>query len=184
MNINAKNEILTTINNINLKKIKDAEISAWNAVKYLRGYDAIENTNIEEKDITSESLLNSPWLSLNYFDPVIDINEDIIVPFYVTNYNHDEWMNDDYTTMFQIEIVFNGVIIRKIAHAGNNEINIGKCSEFGECYFTYQCTDLSNNIKSPMYTKHLLCKNKSKALNIYEMTEEDLITYNINNINN
>lgn len=184
MNSNAKNEISTTINNINLKKIKDAEISAWNAVKYLRGYDAIENTNIEENEITSESLLNSPWFSLNYFDPVIDINEDIIVPFYVTNYNHDEWMNDDYTTMFQIEIVFNGVIIRKIAHAGNNEINIGKCSEFEECYFTYQCTDLSNNIKSPMYTKHLLCKDKSKILNIYEMTEEDLITYNINNTNN
>lgn len=153
-------------------------------MKYLRGYDTIENTNIEEKEITSESLLNSPWLSLNYFDPVIDINEDIIVPFYVTNYNHDEWMNDNYTTMFQIEIVFNGVIIRKIAHAGNNEINIGKCSEFGEHYFTYQCTDLSNNIKSPMYTKHLLCKDKSKILNIYKMTEEDLITYNINNTNN
>ena len=184
MNIKAKNEILTTINNINLKKIKDADISAWNAVKYLRGYDAIENTNIKEKEITSESLLNSPWLSLNYFDPVVDINEDIIVPFYVTNYNHDEWMNDDYTTMFQIEIVFNGVIIRKIAHAGNNEINIGKCPKYGEHYFTYQCTDLSNNIKSPMYTKHLLCKDKSKILNIYEMTEEDLITYNINNTNN
>ena len=184
MNINAKNEILTTINNINLKKIKDAETSAWNAVKYLRGYDTIENTNIEEKEITSESLLNSPWLSLNYFDPVVDINEDIIVPFYVTNYNHDEWMNDDYTTMFQIEIVFNGTIIRKIAHAGNNEINIGRCSEFGEHYFTYQCTDLSNNIKSPMYTKHLLCKDKSKILNIYEMTENDLVTYNIDNNNN
>lgn len=184
MNINAKNEILTTIDNINFKKIKDAEISAWNAVKYLRGYDTIENTNIEENEITSESSLNSPWLSLNYFDPVVDINDEIIVPFYVTNYNHDEWMNDNYTTMFQIEIVFNGVIIRKIAHAGNNEINIGKCSELGECYFTYQCTDLSNNIKSPMYTKHLLCKDKSKILNIYEMTEEDLITYNINNTNN
>ena len=35
-----------------------------------------------------------------------------------------------------------------------------------------------------MYTKHLLCKDKSKILNIYEMTEEDLITYNINNTNN
>ena len=58
MNINAKNEILTTINNVNLKKIKDAEISAWNAVKYLKGYDTIENTNIEENEITSESLLN------------------------------------------------------------------------------------------------------------------------------
>ena len=184
MNNNARKEILKTINNINSKKINEAGISTWNAVKYLRGYNVIENINIEENEITSESLLNSPWFSLNYFDPVIDINEDIIVPFYVTNYKQDEWINDDYTTMFQIEIVFNGAIIRKIAHAGNNEINIGKCSEFGECYFTYQCTDLSNNIKSPMYTKHLLCKDKSKILNIYEMREEDLITYNINNANN
>lgn len=184
MNINAKNEILKAIDRVKSNKKKESESSIWEAIKYLRGYDTIENTNIKEKEITSESFLNSPWFSLNYFDPVIDINEDIIVPFYVTNYKQDEWMNDDYTTMFQIEIVFNGVIIRKIAHAGDSEINIGKCSEFGECYFTYQCTDLSNNIKSPMYTKHLLCKDKSKILNIYEMTEEDLITYNINNTNN
>ena len=58
MNINAKNEISTAINNINFKKIKETEISVWNAVKYLKGYDTIENTNIEEKEITSESLLN------------------------------------------------------------------------------------------------------------------------------
>ena len=184
INNNARKEILKAISNGKSGNIKDSEYSVWEAVKYLRGYDAIENTNIEENEITSESLLNSPWLSLNYFDPVVDINEDIIVPFYVTNYNQDEWMNDDYTTMFQVEIVFNGVIIRKIAHAGNNEINIGRCSEFGECYFTYQCTDLSNNIKSPMYTKHLLCKDKSIELNIYEMTESDLTTYGINNTNN
>ena len=132
MNNNARKEILKAISNGKSNNIKDSEYSVWEAIKYLRGYDTIENTNIEEKEITSESSLNSPWLSLNYFDPVVDINEDIIVPFYVTNYNHDEWMNDDYTTMFQIEIVFNGVIIRKIAHAGNNEINIGKCSEFGD----------------------------------------------------
>lgn len=184
MNNNSKNEILKAINNINSKKLKEASISVWEAIKYLKGYDTIENTNIEEKEITSESLLNSPWLSLNYFDPVVDINEDIIVPFYVTNYNHDEWMNDDYTTMFQIEIIFNGVVIRKIIHAGENKINIGKCSGLGEEYFTYQCTDLSNNIKSPLYVKHLLCKDKSTELNIYEMTESDLTTYGINNTNN
>ena len=86
MNINAKNEILTTIDNINFKKIKDAEISAWNAVKYLKGYDTVENTNIEENEITSESFTNSPWLSLNYFDLVVDINEEIIVPFYITKW--------------------------------------------------------------------------------------------------
>lgn len=184
MNNNAKSEILNSINYINSKLIKESENSIWEAIKYLKGYDAVENTNIEEKEITSESLLNSPWLSLNYFNPVVDVNEDITVPFYVTNYKQDEWMNDDYTTMFQIEIVFNGVTIRKIAHAGNNKINIGKCPKFGEYYFTYQCTDLSNNIKSPMYTKHLLCKDKSKTLNIYEMTEEDLATYNIDNTDN
>lgn len=184
MNINAKNEIINSIRYANNKNIEYSTNSVWEAIKYLRGYDTVENTNIEEKEMTGESLTGSPWLSLNYFDPVIDINDEIIVPFYVTNYNHDEWMNDDYATMFQIEIVFNGVTIRKIAHAGDNEINIGKCPNFGEYYFTYQCTDLSNNIKSPMYTKHLLCKDKSKILNIYEMTEEDLVTYNINNTNN
>ena len=83
MNINAKNEILKAIDRAKSNKIKESESSIWEAVKYLKGYDTIENTNIKEKEITGESLINSPWLSLNYFDPVIDINEDIIVPFMV-----------------------------------------------------------------------------------------------------
>ena len=61
-----------------IKKIKYSTNSVWEAIKYLRGYDTIENTNIEENEITSESFTNSPWLSLNYFDPVVDINEEII----------------------------------------------------------------------------------------------------------
>ena len=83
MNINAKNEILKAIDKAKSNKIKESESSIWETIKYLRGYDTIENTNIKEKEMTSESFLNSPWLSLNYFDPVIDINEDIIVPFMV-----------------------------------------------------------------------------------------------------
>ena len=178
------NKINEAIDNIEINNIADSEKNIWDAIKYLKGYDNIENTDITEKYITSESFTNSPWLSLNYFDPVIDINEDIIVPFYITNYNQDEWINDDYTTMFQIEIVFNGNVIRKIVHAGENEINIGKCPNLGEQYFTYQCTDLTTKIKSPMYVKHLLCIDKSIEKNIYEMTENDLVTYNINNTNN
>lgn len=184
MNNNAKNEILNSINYMNSKLIKESEDSVWEAIKYLKGYDTIENNNLEEKEISEESFINSPWISLYYFDPVINVNDEIIVPFYVSNHNQDEWINDDYTTMFQIEIIFNNTTIRKVVHAGDNEINIGRCSEFGECYFTYQCTDLTTNIKSPLYVKHLLCKNKTKKLNIYEMIENDLITYNIDNTDN
>ena len=43
MNINAKNEILKAIDRAKSNKIKDSEYSVWEAVKYLRGYDAIEN---------------------------------------------------------------------------------------------------------------------------------------------
>ena len=144
MKIEAKNEIIKSINYAKSKKIKESEKSIWEAIKILKGYDSIEYNNIEEKEITSESLLNSPWLSLNYFDPVVDINEDIIVPFYVTNYNHDEWMNDDYTAMFQIEIVFNGVVITRIGT--NNIIKIK--------YINNSIKDTEGNIFIPTQEIH------------------------------
>ena len=43
MNNNARNEILKAISNGKSGNIKDSEYSVWEAVKYLRGYDAIEN---------------------------------------------------------------------------------------------------------------------------------------------
>ena len=68
MNDNAKNEILNSINYINSKLIKESENSIWEAIKYLKGYDTIENNNLEEKEMSEESFINSPWMSLYYFD--------------------------------------------------------------------------------------------------------------------
>ena len=47
MNNNARKEILKAISNGKSNNIKDSEYSVWKAVKYLRGYDTIENTNIK-----------------------------------------------------------------------------------------------------------------------------------------
>ena len=47
MNINAKNEILKAIDKAKSNKIKESESSIWEAIKYLKGYDTIENINIE-----------------------------------------------------------------------------------------------------------------------------------------
>ena len=77
MNNNARNEILKAISNGKSGNIKDSEYSVWEAVKYLRGYNVIENINIEENEITSESLLNSPWISLYYFDSVVGVNKEV-----------------------------------------------------------------------------------------------------------
>ena len=42
-----KNEILKAIGKAESNKIKESESSIWEAIKYLKGYDTIENINIE-----------------------------------------------------------------------------------------------------------------------------------------
>ena len=41
-----------------------------------------------------------PWLSFYYFNPIFNINEDILLPYYVTDYDYPdifEWSSSDET---------------------------------------------------------------------------------------
>lgn len=153
-------------------------------------YAYISEKDINEKDdintLTFKEFLCTPWISVRYFEPYIITNTDIIIPFYVTDTLHKDYIFDDYSNQFKITVEFNGNIITKIVNAGENEINIGSSNIEGEQYFTIKCKDLSTGIESPTSFIDILVKNtfEISESETYYMTEDDLITYGIDNTNN
>ena len=124
---------------------------------------------------------NAPWITPYYFETRVTENDDIIVPFYVSDHNQIEWLEEDYSKRFQVVIKFNGKTFVKNVHAGDHAINIGKCSTFGEQYLTMYATDMDNNIRTFEHIIHLLCVSSVAESNIYTMTAADLASYSLNN---
>ena len=142
---------------------------------------------IEEPEvITMDSFNKAPWVSTYYFNTKPFINENIIIPFYCTNYKQSEYLKDS-CVKIMVEIEKDGDIIRKIVNAGNNAINIGSFTNPGEQHITIQVTDLSNHYKSNKEVIQFYVIDENYAIKdseTYTMTVEDLTTYGIDNTNN
>lgn len=129
----------------------------------------------------------APFLSCYYFPTKIQVNTDLTISFYVTDYIQFEYIYD-YAKNFLIEIIKDdGTTISTTVSAGDNILNIGKFTEAGEHYFTIQATDLDIGIKSYKQVINLLIIDDSYIITeeqTYYMTAEDLTTYSIDNTNN
>lgn len=136
-------------------------------------FNNIQNKTIEEFEY--------PFIS-NYeynFTPYSD--ENIIFPIYVTDYYQRDILLNDNSLNFILEYSIDGEeTITKNIKAGDNIIDIGTLP-VGEHYITFQVID--RGVKSHKLYNHVLVKDRNKVLNIYQMTEEDLVIYNINNEN-
>ena len=50
-----------------------------------------------------------PWLNFYYFNPIFNINEDILLPYYVTDYYHSDYINNNISKTFTIVTKLNGI---------------------------------------------------------------------------
>ena len=142
---------------------------------------------IEEPEVvTMESFIKAPWISTYYFNTKPFINENIIIPFYCSNYKQSDYLKDSCIKLM-VEIEKDGKTTRRIVNAGNNAIDIGSFLNVGEQHITIQVTDLSNHYKSNKEVIQFYVIDENYAIKdneIYTMTVEDLTTYGIDNTNN
>lgn len=145
--------------------------------------DIIQDSTPKEESlvITREHFTQSPWIAPNYFDVRQKLGDNIKIEFYVTDYSEAEYRELDYSKRFQVEVIFEGNVIRKTVKAGDNFMYIGSASSVGETYFTIQVTDLQNNIKSFKYLINLFIIDPNFQYITYMMTNDDLTTYKLNN---
>lgn len=125
-----------------------------------------------------------PYISTYYINPIVSTNDDVIINYYVTDYNHTEYLTENYSEEFTITIKIEGkkTITKKHVKAGDNSINLGKFKNIGEQKFSIIATDSLGRNSHELFNYFLIQNNQ--ALNQYIMTKSDLKKYNIKNTDN
>lgn len=139
---------------------------------------------------TSKNIINKnevPYISTYYIKPIVSPKEDVIIDFYITDYNHKEYIEADNnydSSKFTITVKVDGKkdIIKKNIKAGDNSINIGSFSNVGEQKFSILATDEYGRNSHELFNFFLV--KDTPTVNEYTMKTKDLSTYNISNDNN
>lgn len=94
----------------------------------------------EEKVINQNEV---PYISTYYIKPVVSPTEDVIIDFYITDYNHTEYVEEIYDSRFTVTVKVEGkddIILRDLK-AGDHSVNLGKFAKLGEQKFSILATD-------------------------------------------
>lgn len=169
--------------NYEAKEIDGYYITGESSKNVILSNDNLDQTIVFEykKDIINWN--ETPYISTYYFNFKPSINDDVIVPFYVTDYNQSEYLEDktdiEIYVVYQIDDNKSKFISVPL---GNNEINLGKLS-VGEHYFSLQAVDKASKVKSnKLYNEVLVVDPETyniKTSEIYNVTSNDLNKYSI-----
>lgn len=156
-------------------------ILTFNVMSKINKVDLTNNANIEL------DYSKVPYISTYYFESKPSVNEDIIIPFYITDYDQSEYLYNNNTISLNLEYEVDGIKNNlNNLQAGDNSLNLGKLSE-GEHYFSLQAIDTRTGLKSHKLYNELLVVNPDKynitTEETYNITELDLSKYKISNKN-
>ena len=153
-------------------------------IQNLISYITYKGNSINTSSISLEDInLNEvPYISTYYIEPKVSPNEDVIINYYVTDYYHKEYTEEDISETFTITVKIDGQkdIIKKNVKAGDNSINIGSFKNLGEQKFSIIATDKYGRNSHELFN-FFLVEEKIKEEKEYIMTEDDLTKYNIKN---
>ena len=145
-------------------------------------------TKLSSSEVLSTNDINInevPYISTYYIEPKVSPNEDVIIDYYVTDYYHKEYTEEDTSETFTITVKIDGQtdIVKKNVKSGNNSINIGKFKTTGEQKFSIIATDQYCRNSHELFNFFLVEDSDEKEKNSkeYVMTKDDLIKYNIKN---
>ena len=121
-----------------------------------------------------------PYLSTYYIKPTVKPGENVELNFYVTDYSHKEYLQNDNSQTFTVTIKIDGKNdIIKTVKAGDNKISLGKFTKEGKQKFSIIAKDQYGRSSHELFN-FFLVQNDVKVKE-YTMTKEDLIKYNIKN---
>ena len=112
-----------------------------NLISYINYKDnSINTSSISLEDI---NLNEVPYISTYYIEPKVSPKEDVIINYYVTDYYHKEYTEEDTSETFTITVKIDGQkdIVKKNVKAGDNYINVGSFKNLGEQKFSIIATD-------------------------------------------
>lgn len=129
-----------------------------------------------------ESLQNEvPYISTYYIKPIVAPGEEVTLDYYITDYYHKEYTDDDYSNTFIVTLHIEDrpdIILRNLK-AGDHSVNLGHFTLEREQKFSILCTDQYGRNSHELFNFFLV--HTEPEVKEYMMTEKDLITYNIKN---
>ena len=126
-----------------------------------------------------------PYIQINYYSPKIEDTEDVIIPFYATDFYQKEYLQDDYSEEFKLRYELDGKVSYKNIKAGDNEANFGKV-EKGLHWYSLQLEDKYGRLSRRIYNEIWVINKEEyeiKEEETYIVTDKDLAQYNINKEN-
>lgn len=164
-----------------MKKKLKLSMAFISALLALTGMFAKKHKDKLPQDFNSNEV---PYISTYYIKPIVKPGENVILDFYITDYNHKSYIEEDLSNLFTVTIKIEGKkdIVKKNLKPGDNSINIGKFKNTGEQKFSILCTDKYGRNSHELFN-YFLVRNEP-LINEYIMTKEDLVTYNIKNDDN
>ncbi|MEG2303768.1 MAG: hypothetical protein RSC14_13035, partial [Niameybacter sp.] len=124
-----------------------------------------------------------PYIATYYVEPIVDLNDEIIISYYVTDYFQREYKEDDARERFTLDY-WVGDSKRSMSNIkpGDNTINLGKLA-VGKQLIALQVTDRRGRKSHRLFQEIcVIDKIKDKGEQVvgtYQVTENDLKNFNI-----
>ena len=127
-----------------------------------------------------------PYISINHYRPKIYNDEDVIIPFYFTDFYQREYYYDDKSLKFRLRYELDGEIkyIDDMC-SGDHEINLGKLQE-GMHWYSLQVIDKDGRESRRIFNDLYIVDRNSYPITeeqTYNITDDDLLSYSINRNN-
>ena len=172
------------INNLELNN--PTQLTIDNVTKYLK--EAIIQIKKDKEEQEVEKNINEedvPFIVINYYSPKIEDTQDVIIPFYATDFYQKEYLKNDNSIEFKLRYEIDGNVKYTMVKSGDNEVNFGKL-EKGIHWYTLQLEDKYGR-QSRRICNEIWVINKNeydiKESETYIVTDNDLSLYNINREN-
>ena len=157
--------------------IIDAGVKKLTEAKLLLNKENKPSEEINEEEI--------PFICINYYSPRMEDTQDIIIPFYATDFYQKEYLQDDYSETFKLRYELDGEVFYKNIKAGDNEVNFGKVGK-GIHWYSLQLEDKYGRLSRRIFNEIWVVNKEEyeiKESETHIITDDDLIKYNINKAN-
>ncbi len=142
----------------------------------------LSKENKPSEEINEEEI---PYIQINYYSPRMEDTQDIIIPFYATDFYQKEYLQDDCSETFKLRYELDGEVFYKNIKAGDNEVNFGKVGK-GIHWYSLQLEDKYGRLSRRIFNEIWVVNKEEyeiKESETHIITDDDLIKYNINKAN-
>lgn len=120
-----------------------------------------------------------PYISMYYLEPEIEPGTVVTINYYVSDYHHSSYNHERTENYFTVFVNMDNKTITKTVNAGDNSLILGTFYTEGEISFSIKCSDQYNRSSHELFCSFNV--KSYKAPQMYSMTEDDLVKYNIKN---